>query len=100
MSNSLHPDSRLEQHLQCDSTRPPSPRELTLTLVEWPLIATQERNICLVSQDLELPEESEIDEVTSEIPPALLNLMPNTTYNPSPNTTDLDLCALLSALTN
>ena len=26
--------------------------------------------------------------------------MPNTTYNPSPNTTDLDLCALLSALTN
>jgi len=47
-----------------------------------------------------LPEEREIDEVAPEIPPASPNLMPNTTHNPSPNTADLDLHALLLALTN
>jgi len=47
-----------------------------------------------------LPEEREIDQVASEIPPVSSNLIPNTTHNPFSNTTDLDLRALLLALTN
>ena len=100
MSNSLHPDSYLERRLQHDGTQPPLPRELTLTPVEQPLTTTQEHNIRLASQDLELPKEREIDEVAPEIPPASSNLMPNTMHNPFPNTADLDLRALLLALTN
>jgi len=47
-----------------------------------------------------LPEEREIDEGAPEIPLASPNLMSNTMYNPFPNTTDLDLHALLLALIN
>ena len=100
MSNSLHPNSHLEQRLQHDGTWPSSLRELTLTSVEWPLTATQEHNMCLVSQEPELPEEREINKIALEIPPALPNLMSNSTYNPSPNTANLDLHTLLLALTN
>jgi len=56
--------------------------------------------MCLVSQEPELPEEREINKIALEIPPALPNLMSNSTYNPSPNTANLDLHALLLALTN
>ena len=100
MSNSSHPNLHLEQCLQHDGTQPSSLRELTLTPVEWPLTATQEHNMCLVSQEPELPEEREINKIALEIPPALPNLMSNSTYNPSPNTANLDLHALLLALTN
>jgi len=54
----------------------------------------------LAFQEPELLKEREIDKVVPKIPPALLDLMSNSTHNPSPNTADLDLHALLSALTN
>jgi len=47
-----------------------------------------------------LPEEREIDKVTPKIPPALPDLMSNSMHNPSPNTADLDLHALLLAPIN
>jgi len=56
--------------------------------------------MCLASQKPELPEEREINKIALEIPPALPNLMSNSTYNPSSNTANLDLHALLLALTN
>jgi len=56
--------------------------------------------MCLVFQEPELPKEREINKIALEILPALSNLMSNSTYNPSFNTANLDLHALLLALTN
>lgn len=100
MSNSPHLDPRLEQRLQRDDTQPMPPRELTLTPVERPLTATQERNMRLASQEPELPEERGIDEAAPETPPAPSGLLPGPSHTPSPNAADLDLRTLLLALAN
>ena len=63
MSNSSLPKPHLERHPWRDGTWPAPPRELTLTPVERPLTATQERNMRLASQEPELPEEREIDKI-------------------------------------
>ena len=54
----------------------------------------------LASQEPEPPGEREIDEITSEIPPALPDLLSGPAHTPSPNATDIDLRTLLLALTN
>ena len=100
MSNSPHPDSRLERRLRRDGTRPAPPREHTLTPVERPLTATQERNMQLASQESELPEERKMDRTAPETPLAPPDLLSGPTHTPSPNATDLDLRTLLLALTN
>ena len=102
MSRTPNPDPHLECHLHRDSTQSTIPRESTVTPVEHPLILAQAQNLQLLSQE---PVNKVVEEPTPEEGKHTLESYDehmdcplNTPQNPHPNTSGLDLQAILMAL--
>jgi len=102
MSRTPNPDPRLERRLRRDGIQPIIPRESTVTPVERPLTASQARNQRLLSQEPvdEIVEDSAPEGVehTLDSHDQQQDHPRDNSQNPYPDTSGLDLQAILLAL--
>jgi len=102
MSQTLNPDPRLEHCLRKDDVQPIIPREFTITPVEHSFTTSQARNQQLLSQEPvdETVEDSAPEKVehTLDSHDQQQDHLHNNSQNPHPDTSGLDLQAILLAL--
>ena len=102
ISQTLNPDPRLEHRLRRDIAQPIISRESTVTPVECPLTASQAQNQWLLLQeptdDVAKEPVPEGVEHTLDIHNEQPDHLHDTSQNPHPDTSGLDLQAILLAL--